>query len=65
MNDFTKEELKQILHGIYRANNEDLPVALKVQSMIDNYCEHVKGIEFPGMCSICKKDLCFECGKML
>ncbi len=57
MNDFTKEELEQIMHGLYHANISDWPIAKKIQSLIDNYCEHEWG-EDPNdghgwMCSEC------------
>lgn len=37
MNEFTKEELKEILACVC---NIDGNVLNKIQSMIDNYCEH-------------------------
>ena len=51
MNDFTKDELKLIHDGLSYAAGASLengsmikdvlyPVAKKIQSMIDNYCEH-------------------------
>ena len=47
MNDFTKEELKKI-HGLlvfccdepFREPNSTFELRDKLQSMIDNYCEH-------------------------
>ena len=46
MNDFTKEELKELTQIIshYRGLTDDmsqvyLPLYKKIQSMIDNYCE--------------------------
>ena len=41
MNDFTKEELRKLLHGLGLIN--DIPCMVlenKIQSMIYNYCEH-------------------------
>jgi hypothetical protein len=43
MNDFTKEELKHIkdmLFGIKTNFDYEDDVINKIQSMIDNYCEH-------------------------
>lgn len=46
MNDFTKEELKEILYCITHyqsckwSNPELLQLESKIKSMIDNYCEH-------------------------
>jgi hypothetical protein len=44
MNDFTKEELITIFDGLHHLPtiNEtyDSDLCLKVESMIDNYCEH-------------------------
>lgn len=50
MNDFTKEELKKI-HGLlvfccdepFREPNSTFELRDKIQSMIDNYCEHEYG----------------------
>jgi hypothetical protein len=39
MNDFTKEELEQIEYCMLYAGMDDELVLLKIQSMIDNYCE--------------------------
>lgn len=43
MNDFTKEELETIENRLQRTQliSND-PLVNKVQSMIDNYCEHEK-----------------------
>jgi hypothetical protein len=49
MNDFTKEELESILDVIIYAENDvcnrscepwDAELSGKIQSMIDNYCDH-------------------------
>lgn len=45
MNDFTKEELEYIAEAIemwFKDYDSETPerIYLKVQSMIDNYCEH-------------------------
>lgn len=68
MNDFTKEELEGMLnciyHGswIYKADKKT--VINKLQSMIDNYCEHeeketiqtfLSGTRFSNQCKKCKR----------
>lgn len=50
MNDFTKEELENIIDGVNLListgscdcewNNKIKSLKIKLQSMIDNYCEH-------------------------
>lgn len=47
MNDFTKEELEELLICCDSGINDDHPLEdwkaalqVKIQSMIDNYCEH-------------------------
>lgn len=48
MNEFTKEELEVIKHGVdwvfehqeYKDKPPILELGRKIQSMIDNYCEH-------------------------
>ena len=50
MNDFTKEELEIIKHGVdwvfehqdFKDKSSVLILGRKIQSMIDNYCEHDK-----------------------
>jgi len=45
MNDFTKEELQYLYRAIYERPNtvtEEMDMMReKLQSMIDNYCEHI------------------------
>ncbi len=63
MNDFTKEELQYFLmtmkpfHFLWR--HDPLELEGKIQSMIDNYCEHEPIWESPNhvicYCQICKK----------
>jgi hypothetical protein len=73
MNDFTKQELidLNIIIAIwnvrfrYPEDKETIKLQNKIESMINDYCEHVKDIELPGECSICRKELCFECSKTL
>lgn len=48
MNDFTKEELEYLRYCVdtdidiqnYHINSKPNMIASKIQSMIDNYCEH-------------------------
>lgn len=47
MNDFTKEELEKIINSFDWIEGEtswdwEHPLRNKIQSMIDNYCEHEK-----------------------
>lgn len=66
MNDFTKEELEVIFHELRESRewSENLvnpwPLLDKIQSMIDNYCEHeqsgeVRDIDFIKVCTKCKE----------
>lgn len=64
MNDFTKEELNELLDCIgwklgegHRNPNITFSLEKKIQSMIDNYCEH-KNIAPEYSCI-----MCYECGK--
>lgn len=63
MNDFTKEELKELMFGLWcrekldgRLVNETLYD--KMKSMIDNYCEHESTGEVIG-----GRTGCSDCGK--
>lgn len=67
MNDFTKKELKLIHEGLCYAAGASLetgcmmkdilmPVASKIQSLIDNYCEQHEADEFENL------DYCKHCG---
>lgn len=45
MNEFTKDELQMLIHGIHLSIDEHnqhryAPLANKIYSLIDNYCEH-------------------------
>ncbi len=65
MNDFTKEELKNLLY--YTAHymsckwtdNESLALEKKIQSMIDNYCDHDCNCELRRQ--MMQIDLCEKC----
>ena len=63
MNDFTKEELILILkflRGAYSIESDGCELkAEKIQSLIDNYCEHESKINIGEAPMICKK-----CGKV-
>lgn len=68
MNDFTKEELQEIcqsikatafqkfIHGMTDEQNKKL--IEKIQSMIDNYCEHKSILG----CERCRVITCAKCG---
>jgi hypothetical protein len=64
MNDFTKEELRNLykcvrLTEMQHGECSDLDnLKLKIQSMIDNYCDH-EFYEHNRLGSICKK--CGDC----
>lgn len=58
MNDFTKEELKEILACVC---NIDGNVLAKLQSMINNYCEHEYSLTINGAC--CSL-ICSKCNKV-
>lgn len=68
MNDFTKEELEDLLNCCYSGMHDDHPIEeyklqlqVKLQSMIDNYCEHDWGVGFGSIHSpviYCKKSFC-------
>lgn len=70
MNDFTKEELGQIFldinhnilkHGIQNVDPWYLDLRDKVESMIDNYCEHENDISE----SIYPQKECKKCNKIV
>ena len=66
MNDFTKEELQTIneechrWHGVY-GTESNKKLLNKIQSMIDNYCEH----DWENICCQCAMDqiYCHKCKK--
>lgn len=70
MNNFTKDELDNIRLGIQEliANgsfdsewNKDIKTLhIKIQSLIDNYCDHDETIEIEAPSDLCKK-----CNKVL
>jgi hypothetical protein len=68
MNDFTKEDLLIIYldmctyveqKKILKESHTHKELRLKVQSMIDNYCEH----DFQALTSF--RDICSKCGEIL
>jgi hypothetical protein len=56
MNDFTKEELELIY---YHLENEPVELSKKIQSMIDNYCDHECTHEFERQTLLI--DFCDKC----
>lgn len=65
MNDFTKKELRDIQHYIeaYYDYNPKGNLHNKIQSMIDNYCEH----EWENICCHCDLDriYCHKCERTM
>ena len=66
MNDFTKDELEylhEMIGSISIAGHpiDDEALKSKIQSMIDNYCEH----EWENICCQCTLDkiYCYKCEK--
>lgn len=63
MNDFTKEELEKIFYYVdvtsHIQDDDELPLLDKVQSMINNYCDH----ECPGE-GECLTKICDRCARM-
>lgn len=60
MNDFTKEELKELIYALDCCHSVpvgvDSPILmLKIQSMIDNYCDHKYKYCGEFHCSECEK----------
>jgi len=66
MNDFTKEELVYLLKAWSRGNpiycNPDLvnDIYIKIQSMIENYCDHEPSDKYP---NDFKWQICSKCGR--
>lgn len=66
MNDFTKKELEMIHYDLVRNESPwqcGKTIINKIQSMIDNYCEHQKNVwplyTSSGDMPVC--GLCYEC----
>ncbi len=60
MNDFTKEELNLLIHYIgLTLDKAGLDLAVKIQYLIDNYCDHKNTYEDldynPTRCKDCKE----------
>jgi hypothetical protein len=62
MNDFTKEELEELMHCVYAYRDlcdEDVKENLKdnlcdkIQSLIDNYCEHEDTTQDSALVYVC------------
>lgn len=64
MNDFTKEELKELMYGLYCMSKLDRNMVNpnlyeKIESIIDNYCEHESDGKdyYPGLYDkVCSSD---------
>lgn len=61
MNYFTKEELEEIEYGLLYSGMENTHVLEKLQSLIDNYCEH-KDVKFMRDVGV---ETCRKCGKVI
>jgi hypothetical protein len=61
MNDFTKEELEEIKYFIFGNPKSNNDLCLKIQSMIDNYCEH----DWVHSYREKEYELCSKCGEEL
>lgn len=65
MNDFTKHELNFISEMMIKYHHTDLTrsnnLFIKIQSMIDDYCEHVSSPDgaytLPPYCLKCRKEI--------
>ncbi len=62
MNDFTKEELQELLSKLQGTlgplSMDDLPrLAMKIKYMVDNYCEHPASKSFIN----CGVEYCVQC----
>jgi hypothetical protein len=62
MNNFTKQELEHILSCVCMQPLDDLILLNKIQSIIDNYCEHEDICKGNHMYVI---DKCASCGKKI
>jgi len=66
MNDFTKEELQELLDLLvngFGPGVKSLEIPKKIRFMIDNYCEHkdtfsLSGVDYVTVCRDCDK--CME-----
>ena len=63
MNDFTKEELIDLIYACNVADSHDMEnryvVINKIQSMIDSYCEH----EWNHRYDVSEYEECIKCGE--
>lgn len=65
MNDFTKEELEELMASRCYHLDDSFPaddkIFIKIQSMIDNYCEHNNDPRFNAMPCAGAPKLCTKC----
>lgn len=63
MNDFTKEELIKLLDMLHDTNAQEWQLEDKIQSMINNYCDH----DWENPCCGCPNSspICDKCGKII
>ncbi len=57
MNDFTKEDLEQLKYHLFGNPKVHTKLCQKIQSMIDNYCEHPQSYRYryDGWMNYCDK----------
>ncbi len=61
MNDFTKEELENILNGnVWHYPHTYQSLRDKIQSLIHNYCEHECTYDGSGCVQVCR-----DCGEIV
>lgn len=62
MNEFTKEELEELRYCVTFAHGDDNGLADKLQSMLDNYCEHEDTRQ---ICDADYVEVCADCDETL
>jgi hypothetical protein len=55
MNDFTKEELEELVMWSKHLAGYNPALLNKIQSLIDNYCDHEDGGEIEIFVDVCRK----------
>jgi hypothetical protein len=63
MNDFTKEELEELRYCVTFTHGDANGLADKIQSLIDNYCEHKNNVWplYTSTGDIPVAGMCYEC----
>jgi len=55
MNEFTRDELEEILYCVHFTHGDADGLADKIQTKIDGYCDHEETIEDSAMVKVCVK----------